>query len=112
MKHIIQKLPIVGPRIRSSVHALRNLSRKLRKRERNYTFARKDTQGELQPDIVRVTNLLNYTKTSESAYSGDVFPAGYHSINLPGLDLQGQRNPPERIKLVHKNGKATNRERG
>lgn len=100
MKHIIQKLPIVGPRIRSSVHALRNLGRKLRKQERSYIFKRKDTQGEMQPDLFRVTNLLNYTKTSESAYSGDVFPAGYHSINLSGLDLQGQRNPQDRIKLV------------
>lgn len=50
--------------------------------------------------FTQVRNLLNYTKTSETTYSAQAFPAGYHTIEINGQRLQGQRNPAERLKTV------------
>jgi SAM-dependent methyltransferase len=52
------------------------------------------------PEQARILNLLNYTKTSQSAYSGEKYPAGYHAIELPGLNLSGQRDPKKRLPLI------------
>lgn len=48
----------------------------------------------------QIINLLNYTKTSGSIYNGQDFPAGYHTINVSGLFLQGQRNLEERYARI------------
>lgn len=48
----------------------------------------------------KVCNLLAYTKKSNSPYSAQQFPAGYHTINFDGHLIQGQRNPNERLALV------------
>ncbi len=69
------------------------------KQAKQYHFSRMDAMTGDQP-TTRVINLLNYTKTSESAYNGDEFPAGYHTLDLNGLKLAGQRDPMERINLV------------
>jgi SAM-dependent methyltransferase len=50
--------------------------------------------------FVQVRNLLDYTKTSESAYSAQQFPAGYHTIEINGRPLRGQRDPSKRLKKV------------
>lgn len=47
----------------------------------------------------QIRNLLNYTKTSASSYAAEEFPAGYHSINLGGETLRGQRDPKIRLNL-------------
>lgn len=45
----------------------------------------------------QVHNLLNYTKLSGSSYSAYRYPAGYHSIEINGRRLQGQRDPLKRL---------------
>lgn len=50
--------------------------------------------------FAQVRNLLNYTKTSETTYSAKAYPAGYHTIEIEGRQLKGQRNPAERLKAV------------
>jgi len=104
MKNQLKKIPFIGPLGRNIVHGLRKLGRIARnKQSPQYHFSRIDfsASGAAQEHATtRVINLLNYTKTSESAYNGEDFPAGYHSIELKGVNLQGQRNPMERINLV------------
>lgn len=51
-------------------------------------------------DARRVLNLLNYTKTSGSAYSGDEFEPGYHSITIGQMRYVGQRDPAQRLASV------------
>lgn len=48
----------------------------------------------------QIRNLLNYTKTSGSVYSADRYPAGYHTIEMFGQRLQGQRDPAKRLQMV------------
>ncbi len=52
-------------------------------------------------DTAKVLNLLNYTKTSGSAYNGDKFEVGYHSVSLNNQELKGQRNPKKRFEKVN-----------
>lgn len=47
-----------------------------------------------------IKNILQYTKSSKSGYQGKGFKTGYHSLNLNGEVLQGQRNPEMRLKNV------------
>lgn len=100
MKTLFKKLPFVGPLLRTGTHALRDSIRKARGEKQAYQFVRQELVHTEHPDQVRVMNVLNYTKTSEKAYNGGKFPAGYHSLHLGELELQGQREPMERIKLV------------
>jgi len=100
MKTLFKKLPIIGPLLRSGTHALRDSVRKVRREKQAYQFVRQNPAHSEHPDRVRVMNILNYTKTSEKAYNGGRFPAGYHSLHLGELQLEGQREPMERIKLV------------
>lgn len=101
MKNQLKKIPLIGSAGRSMVHALRKLGRSLRnKQAEKYMFVRLDTVSQTNPDQARVINLLNYTKTSQSAYNAEDFPAAYHSIALKDLNLRGQRDPMERINLV------------
>jgi len=44
--------------------------------------------------------LLNYTKTSGATYNGVDFPAGYHTLQINGVELPGQREPAERLELL------------
>lgn len=67
-----------------------------------YTFKRVSTAGLERDDLTfqQIRNLLTYTKTSNSHYSAEQFPAGYHTIEFKGATLQGQREPSARINLV------------
>jgi hypothetical protein len=61
-----------------------------------YVFARTETASELG----KITNVLDYTKTSGSSYSARRYPAGYHSIEIAGTRLEGQRDPKKRFEIV------------
>lgn len=67
-----------------------------------YAFSRASTDAPDQEsrDLKQVINLLNYTKASNSSYSATRFPAGYHSLELYGHRLQGQRDPTARLDQV------------
>jgi 2-polyprenyl-3-methyl-5-hydroxy-6-metoxy-1,4-benzoquinol methylase len=48
----------------------------------------------------RIQNILNYTKISGSAYSAHRYPAGYHTIEINGHRLEGQRDPMKRLEAI------------
>lgn len=48
----------------------------------------------------QIQNILNYTKTSGSSYSAQRYSAGYHTIEINGRRLQGQRDPSKRLERV------------
>ena len=47
--------------------------------------------------ILKIMNLLNYTKKSFVSYSGVKFNLGYHSFEIDGHQFKGQRNPKMRL---------------
>jgi len=101
-KHKFKDLPVIGSILWRLVRGLRDAGRVLRGRgPRKYVFRRAEpaSQG-AQRHAQQIVNLLNYAKASESTYSGENFPAGYHSLDIGGLKLEGQRNPRERLGLV------------
>jgi len=48
-------------------------------------------------EFARLRNLLEYTKVNDSSYSAKLYPAGYHTIDIDGNRLQGQRDPKLRF---------------
>ncbi|WP_155265114.1 methyltransferase domain-containing protein [Sphingomonas segetis] len=83
---------------------LRGILRKtgLDKSQRPYRFCRVDidTDDSVAREFKQVFNLLNYTKTSNTDYSAQKYPAGYHSIDLNDQRLSGQRDPRARLAQV------------
>lgn len=51
-------------------------------------------------EMNRLVNLLSYTKTSGSPYNAAPCEGGYHTIEINGRILAGQRKPTERLKIV------------
>lgn len=51
-------------------------------------------------DLAQIRNVLDYTKTSGASYSAREYPAGYHSIEIMGVRLEGQRDPAKRFGIV------------
>ncbi len=99
-KYKFKNFPLVGPLSWRLVRGLRDAGRTLRgKGKVKYVFRRIEPRGP-QRNAQQILNVLNYAKASESTYSGDNFPAGYHSIDIGGLRFEGQRNPRERLSLV------------
>ena len=45
-------------------------------------------------------NILAYTKSSNSGYHGKNFETGYHTLEVNGETLPGQRNPLQRLENV------------
>ncbi|MFD1380917.1 hypothetical protein [Fodinicurvata halophila] len=85
----------------------RYIKRKVRKNNKSnknkYYFSRINTDDILdinKKEIASINNILNYTKTSGSAYSARIHPAGYHTLNILGEKIQGQRNPSLRLQDV------------
>lgn len=75
--------------------------RKLKKRQ--FSFSRTDTGhcADAQDFALKqIQNVLNFTKTSESIYSAQQFPAGYHTLRVNGTTLRGQRDPYIRLAQV------------
>jgi SAM-dependent methyltransferase len=64
-----------------------------------YTFDRIDYAPAAEVNLAKpkILNLLNYTKTSGTSYSGSGFPAGYHEIRINGETFAGQRKPYARL---------------
>lgn len=56
--------------------------------------------NDLDMDVRKILNLLNYTKKSGSHYNAEGFDIGYHSFNLGGVDFHGQRDPKQRLAQV------------
>lgn len=97
-KAIVKRTPVVGP-----------LARKLKWKmygnsgSAAYQFTRIDTDGcesDEERQFRQIRNVLNFTKTSNSNYSAQQFPAAYHTININGHRVVGQRDPAKRLALV------------
>jgi SAM-dependent methyltransferase len=68
-----------------------------------YAFSRIETENCINDDerlFRQIQNLLNFTKTSNSDYSAKQFPAAYHTINVNGRQVPGQRDPSKRLASV------------
>lgn len=90
------------------IPGLHTLVRKLRGQSqiypvKSYVFERVPVQQEddqRSRELTNLKNVLTYTKTSQSVYSADPYPAGYHTLNVHGETLKGQRQPSERLAQV------------
>lgn len=51
-------------------------------------------------ELTKIKNLLQYTTTSDKTYNGQDYEGGYHTLNVCGTTIVGQRKPTERIKNV------------
>ena len=98
MKDKLKRLPIFGPLGAAIVRIVRATSRKIR--HARPAFRRINPGAGPDRAVWQIFNLLEYTKTSASSYSGEAFPAGYHTLEIGSLHLVGQRNPSERLSLV------------
>ncbi len=102
--HLLDLTPISNNFIGHTRMSLRKLLKKRRKQkvvdqiERLNVFE-EEIDG-LDKDTRKIINLLNYTKRSTSAYDGGEFDVGYHSFNLKGKRLRGQRDPQQRFSNV------------
>lgn len=56
--------------------------------------------ADLDKGTRQIINLLNYTKSSGSAYDGVAYDVGYHSLYLGGRKFSGQRDPEQRFATV------------
>jgi hypothetical protein len=92
-KRIVKSTPVIGA-----------LARKLKlKYKGKYTFSRIETENCMNDDerlFRQIQNILNFTKASNSDYSAQQFPAAYHTINVNGREVPGQRNPSKRLASV------------
>jgi hypothetical protein len=48
----------------------------------------------------KIKNLLKYTTVSEKSYNGSLYEAGYHTLNIHGEIVPGQRQPSKRLDSV------------
>jgi SAM-dependent methyltransferase len=94
VKSVIKRTPIFG---QSAVFLKSAI---LPSSNEKVSFKRLTANDEKNLIIRQVRNLLNYTKTSGTRYSARHCPAGYHTIELGGHRLEGQRQPAERLALV------------
>ena len=94
VKSVIKRTPILGP----SAVFLKNVVSPSADEE--VSFERLSANEEKNLVFRQVRNLLNYTKTSGTRYSARRYPAGYHTIELGGRRLEGQRQPAKRLTLV------------
>jgi SAM-dependent methyltransferase len=92
-KRVVKSTPVIGPLARNLKH----------KYSRKYAFSRFDTDNCENADerlFRQIQNILNFTKTSNSHYSAEQFPAAYHTINVNGRQVPGQRDPSKRLASV------------
>lgn len=92
-KRVVKSMPVIG-----------TLARNLKlKYSRKYAFSRIETDNSMNADervFRQIQNILNFTKTSNSHYSAEQFPAAYHTINVNGRQVPGQRDPTMRLASV------------
>ena len=94
---LIKRTPLLGPvavRVKNLVYGSTGNFQQMYVFERLPIDSSQDVETQSR---TKVQNLLNYTKLSDTSYSALLFPAGYHSIELAGHFLQGQRNPAKRL---------------
>jgi SAM-dependent methyltransferase len=103
-KDLPQNLLSASKRVVKSTPLLGTLARNLKlKYSRKYPFARLETDNCANTDervFRQIQNVLNFTKTSNSHYSAEQFPAAYHTINVNGRHIPGQRDPSKRLASV------------
>jgi hypothetical protein len=92
-KRMLKSTPVIGA-------LARNLKLKYKGK---YAFLRIETDNCMNHDerlLRQIQNVLNFTKTSNSHYSAKQFPAAYHTINVNGREIAGQRDPSKRLASV------------
>ncbi len=103
-KGLAQNLISASKRVVKSTPVVGTLARNLKlKYSRKYAFSRLDTENCANADervFRQIQNILEFTKTSNSYYSAEQFPAGYHTINVNGRLVPGQRDPSKRLASV------------
>jgi SAM-dependent methyltransferase len=79
-----------------------DISRLFRKKPRVTPVGRRDatSPNHADPEIIRISNLIDYTKIKGASYSAQRYTAGYHSMQLGGHEFTGQRNPRQRLEKV------------
>ncbi len=92
-KSIVKSTPVIG-----------SLARNLKlKYKGKYAFSRIETENCTNDDerlFRQIKNVLNFTKTSNSDYSAQLFPAAYPTITINGRKFPGQRDPSTRLASV------------
>jgi hypothetical protein len=103
-KGLAQNLLSASKRVVKSTPVIGTLARDLKlKYSRKYAFSRIETENCMNADervFRQIQNILNFTKTSNSHYSAEQFPAAYHTINVNGRQVPGQRDPSKRLASV------------
>jgi Methyltransferase domain len=103
-KGLAQNLLSASKRVVKSTPVIGTLARNLKlKYSRKYAFSRVETENCTNADervFRQIQNILNFTKTSNSHYSAEQFPAAYHTINVNGRQVPGQRDPAKRLASV------------
>ena len=101
-KSLIKRTPVVGNwavKLNNAVN-----SRELSKiKSVPYKFERiplNEASNSDDETFRKIRNVLNYTKLSGKSYSAQNFSAGYHSLNICGRRLEGQRDPTKRIESI------------
>jgi bifunctional DNA-binding transcriptional regulator/antitoxin component of YhaV-PrlF toxin-antitoxin module len=97
-KTIIKRTPLVGA-------FARNMKSRISRGAPapQYQYVRLDTDScanDEERSYRQILNVLSFTKTSNSAYAAQEFPAAYHTINIKGHKVKGQRDPALRLALV------------
>jgi hypothetical protein len=104
LKALAQNSLSASKRVVKSTPVIATLARNLKlKYSRKYPFSRIDTENFTDADervFRQIQNLLNFTKTSNSHYSAEQFPAAYHTLDVNGRQLPGQRDPSKRLASV------------
>lgn len=85
-------------RVREALIRLKRRFRPLR--PSIYEFVRLTEESIGSNELTQAMNVLSYTKVKSTWYSGAAFPAGYHTIDLNGVTILGQRSPASRLSLV------------
>lgn len=101
IKKIIRKIPILGPK---SVEFAQFLGYK-QKKIKPYNHVRipaksNGSVSEKEIELIKVKNLLNYTKTSGNYYAATNFDSGYQTMTILDKEFKGRRNPKSRIELI------------
>lgn len=92
-----KRVPVIG---RLAVGLRNILQANDRGNDDLYSYSRENVESltiDTDKEFWRIRNVLNYTKTSGTTYSAKQYPAGYHTIELCGQRLQGQRDPKLRF---------------
>ena len=97
VKSAVRRTPVIGPLASRLFGKKRGMPH-----QAPYQSSRMplDSASSSERPLIQVRNLLDYTKTSNTRYAGQGFPAGYHTIDILGVRLQGQREPSSRLTMA------------